>query len=188
MNNIKINWKELIESQSIYRADKTYLINSIFVGGLLICLIAGFIVGAVVIKEIQNLENKKLEQKSYGISLIQVKKDWQIPLGESFMNVAKFYNLPSTLLLAMAIQESDLCLSNLAQKNNNCFGILGGEMNFKSYYDSAISAARIITTDKRYKEFQDSDFTDLTALGKVWSEDPKWAKKVKFIIDDFQIK
>ena len=104
-----------------------------------------------------------------------------------FLGIEREFYLPPGLLVAMSSLESNYCTSRLAVKNKNCFGINHGLKKYNSFQASARDAARIITLDPRYSKFQKSGYQDIDALGRVWAEDPLWATKIKWIIENLKV-
>ena len=80
--------------------------------------------------------------------------------------VKEKYGVPESITLAQAIYESSLGKSNLAQKNNNWFGIKssGGWAKYDSARDSFLAYGKLLSKD-RYNtgEFIGNSDDDTTA-------------------------
>lgn len=82
--------------------------------------------------------------------------------------VKEKYGVPESITLAQAIYESSLGKSNLAQKNNNWFGIKssGGWAKYDSARDSFLAYGKLLSKD-RYTKYTKDAKTDSEYINGV---------------------
>ena len=82
--------------------------------------------------------------------------------------VKEKYGVPESITLAQAIYESSLGKSNLAQKNNNWFGIKssGGWAKYDSARDSFLAYGKLLSKD-RYTKYTKNATTDSEYINGV---------------------
>ena len=82
--------------------------------------------------------------------------------------VKEKYGVPESITLAQAIYESSLGKSNLAQKNNNWFGIKssGGWAKYNSARDSFLAYGKLLSKD-RYTKYTKNATTDSEYINGV---------------------
>ena len=82
--------------------------------------------------------------------------------------VKEKYGVPESITLAQAIYESSLGKSNLAQKNNNWFGIKssGGWAKYDSARESFLAYGKLLSKD-RYTQYTKNATTDSEYINGV---------------------
>jgi len=124
------------------------------------------------------------------IGLFLMSRDLLKGLEEGRLPEFEDRQISGRLLKAMGLLETYDPINKLecalVQEENNCYNLKDGKggyiEEFDSWQDSIDYTVQLIKYDPRYKEFQDSGYQDIDALGKVWATDPEWANKIRNIL------
>lgn len=140
--------------------------------------------------------------------------DFLRELAPSAIETAMAYGVPASITMAQAIQESGWGRSGLARRYNNLFGVKAGraknavEMKTDEFTDGKMHSIRarfrtfttpseavqhhgaLLSADRRYAHAYENNSswqTFLSYMAPVYASDPKYAQRVTWLIERYEL-